>query len=475
MCLPYLLYFSFHFTTSKQLDFALFGFFSDVIGDVFFPPSDSSSGSASELGYDDNLMKSFAVYGGAFLMRPIGGMLIGTMGDKYGRKHALVISLFLMAVPTFLMGCLPTYAQVGSLSTALLVICRLAQGMSVGGQLPASLIYTVEMRPKQKWGFYGSLVMMAANVGTLLGNFVGALLRTVLTDEQLHSWGWRIPFWSGLLIALVAAYLRLHGEEHHPNEGEYDNNGESEHSQPKHPLREAVQRDNLTALCSATLTPMLWGAGFYVSFVWMAIFMQDIMDPPIENAFWINSMTLLFGVTLPLPLMGWISDYFGRVRTMVIGALGLGALGPIMLMIISHGRPVQAFFAQWTIGLLLSIFGGPISAWLVEKFPSKVRATSAALGYDLAHCTASAFSPLVATVLAQKVSPVAPGVIYPFFAILALVGMVMSIQTHQDGSVHDDNTTTSDVGSTVDNDATKSEEQAEDLLGKEDPTLNPIV
>eukprot|EP00970_Alexandrium_tamarense_P004796 scaffold795_cov195-Alexandrium_tamarense.AAC.14 len=88
----------------------------DVIGDVFFPPSDSSSGSASELGYDDNLMKSFAVYGGAFLMRPIGGMLIGTMGDKYGRKHALVISLFLMAVPTFLMGCLPT----------------LAQGMSVG-------------------------------------------------------------------------------------------------------------------------------------------------------------------------------------------------------------------------------------------------------------------------------------------------------------------------------------------------------
>eukprot|EP01082_Thalassiosira_pseudonana_P011175 g10521.t1 g10521 contig4:2038438-2039984(+) len=417
-------------------DFALFGFFSDVIGDVFFPPSDSSSGSASELGYDDNLMKSFAVYGGAFLMRPIGGRI-------------------------------SEYCTVGDL--------QIGSRNECWRQLPASLIYTVEMRPKQKWGFYGSLVMMAANVGTLLGNFVGALLRTVLTDEQLHSWGWRIPFWSGLLIALVAAYLRLHGEEHHPNEGEYDNNGESEHSQPKHPLREAVQRDNWTALCSATLTPMLWGAGFYVSFVWMAIFMQDIMDPPIENAFWINSMTLLFGVTLPLPLMGWISDYFGRVRTMVIGALGLGALGPIMLMIISHGRPVQAFFAQWTIGLLLSIFGGPISAWLVEKFPSKVRATSAALGYDLAHCTASAFSPLVATVLAQKVSPVAPGVIYPFFAILALVGMVMSIQTHQDGSVHDDNTTTSDVGSTVDNDATKSEEQAEDLLGKEDPTLNPIV
>ena len=143
-------------------------------------------------------------------MRPIGGMIIGYMGDKYGRKYALVLSLFLMAVPTFVMGCLPSYDQVGVLSTVLLVICRLLQGMSVGGQLPASLIYTVETRPKEKWGLYGSLVMMAANIGTLLGNLVGATLRSVLTEEQLVSWGWRIPFLSGVLIAFVAWYLQLH-------------------------------------------------------------------------------------------------------------------------------------------------------------------------------------------------------------------------------------------------------------------------
>lgn len=165
--------------------------------------------------------------------------------------------------------------------------------------------------------------------------------------------------------------------------------------------------------------------------------MNDIMQPPMPNAFWINAMALLFGVTLPLPLTGILSDYCGRVRTMVAGALLLGALGPILLIIISFGEPVKAFFAQWGIGILLSLYGGPISAWLVEKFPPKVRLTSASLGYDLAHCTASAFTPLIATLLTQKVSLIAPGVIYPFFAILGLIGIFTATKIHQDGGLDD--------------------------------------
>lgn len=115
---------------------------------------------------------------------------------------------------------------------------------------------------------------MAANVGTLIGNLFGAVLRSVLTEEQLLKWGWRIPFWCGLLIAFVAIYLRLHGHEHHPNEGRYGSEsssgvGEQEEPLPKYPIREALRRENLVALISATLTPMLWGAGFYISFVWM--------------------------------------------------------------------------------------------------------------------------------------------------------------------------------------------------------------
>jgi MHS family proline/betaine transporter-like MFS transporter len=181
----------------------------DIIAQVFFPPE--------TYGENGNLVKAFAIFGGAFLMRPIGGLVIGYIGDKHGRKQALTKSLFLLAIPTTCMGFLPTYERVGSLAIVLLVICRLLQGISVGGQLPASLVYTVEKRDTSQWGYYGSLPMVAANCGSLLGNLCGALLRSVLTEDQLLSWGWRLPFFSGILIAFVAMYLRAHGDEVHTN------------------------------------------------------------------------------------------------------------------------------------------------------------------------------------------------------------------------------------------------------------------
>ncbi|KAL7528466.1 hypothetical protein ACHAXR_005348 [Thalassiosira sp. AJA248-18] len=442
-------------------DFALFGFFSDIIAEVFFPPSDDEDNNNDFNGTDlshGNLVRSFAVYGGAFVMRPIGGILIGYCGDKYGRKQALVPALFLMAIPTTLMGCLPTYEQVGGWSTALLVMCRLVQGMSVGGQLPASLIYTVETRPKEQWGFYGSLVMMCANIGTLLGNLIGALMRTVLTHDQLVSWGWRIPFLTGSLNAFVALYLWMYGYEHHPNAGEYDtvegdddqdsNQKESEGQvRPRYPLREVCRRENLPGLLSAWLTTSLYGGAFYTSFVWMATYMDVLIDPPIENAFWVNAMALLFGIVLVLPVTGMLSDHTGRLKAMIAGAVGLAILGPIMLWVISTGGSVKAFFAQWTIGLFLSLFGGPMNAWLVEMFPAKFRLTSAALGYDLAHCTASAFSPLVATVLVNEYGPLAPGAMYPFFAVLSLIGMFISTRTRYDIGDTNDMGTLTDGGS----------------------------
>jgi len=210
--------------------------------------------------------------------------------------------------------------------------------------------------------------------------------------------------------------LRLHGKEHNP-------------------LREVFKRENLPALGSATLTPMLWGAGFYTTFVWMAIYMEVLIDPPIEHGFWINAVALLFGIIIPLPLTGMLSDRIGRDKTMSIGIVGLATLGPIAIKVISTGVAVEAFLAQWTLGIFLSFFGGPMNAWLVEKFPPRVRLTSAALGYDLAHCSASAFSPLAATLLVQNYGNNSPGMMYPFFAVLAVGGMYMSTKIHRDGGI----------------------------------------
>lgn len=393
-------------------DFALFGFFSDIIAVKFFPPSSSQD--------NTNLLYSFALFGGAFLMRPIGGLAIGYIGDKHGRKTALTFALFLMGIPTFAMGCLPTYEAVGSLSIVLLAICRLLQGMSVGGQLPASLIYTVEKRPRNLWALYGSLVMMAANVGTLLGNLVGATLRSALSEEQLLLWGWRIPFVSGILIIFVAIYLKCWGVEHHPNAGVYDH----QDSEIKNPLAASFRKGNRWPLVSCALTPMLWAAGFYVTFVWMAIYMEDLVEPPIPNAFWINFGTLLLGLTAFLPLSAMLSDKVGRVRTMVVGAVLTGICGPLLLIVISKGAKAwEAFLCQWALGVLISLFGGPLCAWLVESFPAEVRLTSASLGYDIAHALGAGFSPLLATVLVDRKGSAAAGAIYPIFAFLSLLGL----------------------------------------------------
>ncbi|KAL7525502.1 hypothetical protein ACHAWF_001391, partial [Thalassiosira exigua] len=195
----------------KAYDFTLFGFFSDVIPEVFFP-LDGSGNNGMGYGGDlshGNLVNSFTVYG---LRGRVPHAARGRHRPRLLRRQVREEGdPRPVALPdggaTTLMGFLPTYEQVGSWSTSLLVLCRLLKGMSVGGQLPTSLVYTVETRPREHWGYYASLVMMAANVGTLLGNPVGAVIRTVLTDSQLLSYGCRIAFWTGLLNALVLIFL----------------------------------------------------------------------------------------------------------------------------------------------------------------------------------------------------------------------------------------------------------------------------
>lgn len=322
-------------------------------------------------------------------MRPIGGLVTGHIGDKHGRKKALVFSLFCMSIPTVALGLLPTYASVGGWSTALLIICRMLQGFSVGGQLPSTLVYTLERKPREKWGYYGSFVNFAANFGVILGNLVGALIRQLVTPEQLLTVGWRAAFLSGIAILPVAVYLKLCGKEHHPNEGHYEDDSTSSaalsESQRKHPLREAVKRENWLALSSSILVPMLYGGGYYLSVVWMAIYMSEIIHPPVPGSFWVNLAANVFGVTLTAFFTGWLSDRVGRIKLMSFGAISTGILAPIMIWLISEsgGKVAEALFAQLCLTFFFSFYAGPFSAWLVERFPVKIRLTSVSLGFNI--------------------------------------------------------------------------------------------
>lgn len=390
-------------------DFAVFGYFSDILGTVFFPPQ---IGNAATI-------ESFAVFWGAFLMRPVGGLMLGYIGDTRGRKKALEISMFLMAIPTFSLGCLPSYASVGEMSTVLLIIVRMVQGLSAGGQLVSSIVYLVEPRPKDMWGWYGSFSLLAANFGTLVGGLVATLIRHYMNESALTEWGWRIPFLSGVTVSLCGIYLRYYCEDdciHRPRVSVGERN----------PIKLAFSRGNRRSLLSATLVPMLWSSGFYLSFVWMAIFMRDLVSPPILNAFALNSASLFFSLCLFFPFAGRLSDLYGRLKVMLIGGITLGVVSPFMIRIISGGKAQHIFIAQSVMGISLSLWGSPMCAWMAESFPRGARLTSIAIGYNTAQAVIGGSSPAVATYLVDTYGVHSPGYLLSAIAVLSVGGLLVS-------------------------------------------------
>jgi MHS family proline/betaine transporter-like MFS transporter len=355
-------------------------------------------------------------------MRPIGGMMMGYIGDTYGSRKALTISIFLMAFPTFAMGCLPGYERVGSLSIVLLTIVRLLQGLSVGGQLISSLVFTLERHPKSKWGLYGSYVLAAANLGTLLGGLVATLVRRSLSDEALHSWGWRIPFLCGIVVSFSGYYLKRHGEDDDPRHIHGDD--APSNVPPPNPIRLAFSRSNMRSLLASSMITLLWSSGFYLTFVFMAVFMSDLIETPVPNSFAVNSASLLSSVCILFPVAGWLSDKVGRRRVMTVGGVAMGVLAPSMIALISSGNATTAFFSQFVLGVCLSLFGAPMMAWLAESFEPAARLTSVAVGYNIAQAVGGGMSPAIATELVDRYGPISPGFYITFMATISLLGLL---------------------------------------------------
>jgi MFS transporter, MHS family, proline/betaine transporter len=274
----------------------------------------------------------------------------------------------------------------------------------------------------------------------LIGGITSFVLRGTLTHEQLVAWGWRIPFLAGISISYAAYYLKAHGSDdtkhglHSTGRSddvmtEYQAGDDPDdvvvHSAVPvtNPLREAFSRGNLRSLLAATLVPMLFASGFYFSFVWMAIYMSKLIEHPVPGAHALNAAALFLSVCLVFPVAGALSDRFGRVRVMTIGALGMGIFTPLLLQCIRQGEPGLAFIAQCTMGVLLSTYSAPMCAWLVEAFEPGARLTSVAIGYNFAQAIAGGSTPFVATYMVDNVGSSSPGWILTFVSMASLIGL----------------------------------------------------
>ena len=252
-------------TVLEFFDFAVFGYFASVISEEFFPAGNKSAA----------LAETFAVFAGAFCMRPLGGIIFGYLGDRFGHEKALLGSIVMMAVSTFLMGCLPTYRQVGAWAPTFLILVRSLQGLSCGGQLVGGFLVAIENTPAEQSGFFGSVVFASTVVGTAGGSGVAALMRAHMTPAALHSWGWRVPFWCGIFIGLFGYLAR--GSEMHVSKSADSPSKHKSDKPPKNPLLVAVSESwydilVIAAACSYTT------CSFYLIMVWIVTYLTSMHE-----------------------------------------------------------------------------------------------------------------------------------------------------------------------------------------------------
>lgn len=395
-------------------DFGVFGYFAPIIGAHFFPSGDKMA----------SLINTFGVFAAGYMMRPIGGMIFGHIGDRMGRKKALMLSVAMMALPTTLLGLLPTHAQIGVAASVLLVLLRLVQGLSVGGELIGSISFVTESAPPERRGFVGSWTLFTAAGGIMLGSAVATLLHGFLSDTALHSWGWRVPFICGIIIGFVGLWMRRGlvetGEFQKVKEaGEIDRN----------PVAAALKSSPGAILHVASLV-VLMGGGFYILFVWWPTYLTKIVQPPIPHALAVNTIGMLFLMALT-PVGGWLSDKFGRRPVLLIATAGILVAAYPLFYLTDHGAFFSALGAQMIFALFMSSALGPMPATMVELFPTRTRYSGVAVGYNISLAVFGGTSPLVATWLISKTGDItAPAYYVMAMAVISLIAAFNIKHTH---------------------------------------------
>lgn len=359
-------------------DFGVYGFFAAAIGTQFFPAHDPAT----------SLLASFGVFAIGFLARPLGGLVFGHIGDRLGRRAAVVGSVVMMVIPTFLMALLPTYAQIGIAAPVLLILLRLAQGLAVGGEYTTSMVLLVEEALPSRRGRVGSFAPFGAFGGLLLGSAIGWAITSVLSPERSASWGWRVAFVTGLAIGVVVFFIR----RRLPREV-----GLAAPHPAQSPLGDAF-RTQKRAILQVIGFNLANGIGFYLCFVYVTSWVQQVSHIAQSTALLLNSAALA-ALMLITPVVGALADRVGRRPILLVGATGLTFLAVPLFWLIGHATVVSILSGQIGFALLIACFSGAGPAFMVEAFPKHVRCAGLSVGYNLALSIFGGTVPMVAVYL----------------------------------------------------------------------------
>ncbi|MDQ0346920.1 MFS transporter [Ancylobacter vacuolatus] len=363
-------------------DFAAYGFLAAIFAKNFFPDSDAFVG----------LIAAFGIFAASFIMRPVGGIVFGHIGDRYGRRQALFISAATMTASTVAIGLLPTYAAIGAAAPALLLVLRLLQGLSIGGEYTTSAIFLAENAKVRRRGLIASFAGCGASGGTLLGSAVGAATATLMSTDDLIAWGWRIPFLLGILLGGFTLYLRGSSQERAAPA--------RPHRVGRLPLVEALRADGREMIRAAVLNLTL-GVSFYMLFVYLTTYMQQVDGLTERLSLQINTISMVVVLGLA-PVFAALSDRVGRKPVVCGGLIGFVLFSWPLFLLLDSGDAFYALAGQLGFAVLMAAYAGPMPCVLVEMFRPATRCTALSLSYNLALGLAGGTAPMVAVYLVNR-------------------------------------------------------------------------
>src|SRR3989441_4601047 len=404
-------------------DFYIFGSLASILAVKFFEKSHPVAA----------FLSTVAIFSMGFLIRPLGALVFGWLGDKVGRKYTFIATLSGMGVSTALIGVIPTYAKIGILAAILLFALRLIQGLCLGGEYGGAITYVAEHISDAKRGYYTGWLQTSPTLGIVVSLAVIIGTRSALGTEKFNDWGWRIPFIISLLLVMIAVYIRLSLQET-PIFQDIKARGQT----ATNPWRQAFLSSNVKYVGIATIVVLGQGCVWYSGQFWALYFLQTVKKLDVLTSSYIVGAALLIA-TPTLIFWGWLSDKIGR-KPIILGGMALASLTyyPLYSALGNYADPANVNYpmAILIVVILVNYVGmtyGPIGAFLAEFFPSRIRYTSVSVPYHIGNGWGGGLVPIVTTSMFLSTGSVGYALIYPIVvpAVMFLIALFVMPETRK--------------------------------------------
>ncbi|WP_406715523.1 MFS transporter [Trueperella pyogenes] len=399
----------------EWFDYASYSYLATVIATVFFPTDNPTLA----------LLQTFAVFALSFILRPVGAIFWGYLGDRRGRRWALSWSILLMSTATFLIGCLPSYASIGYFAPVFLLLLRMIQSFSASGEYAGAAIFLAEYSSAKHRGIYTSLVPASTATGLLLGSLTATGLHSFFAPEDLTSWGWRLPFLVAGPLGLVGRYIRVHIEDSPTYVAMTRQSSALSMSRRKNPFRILCRYHRSTVLIAFGVAS-LNAVAFYVLLTYMPTYLTETVGFSSVKSNLASSIVLV-GYIFSIFAMGHLSDKYGR-KTMLFVACGLFILLTVPLFSLLNTTSFWAIVGvEMLLVLVLTMNDSTLPTFLSESFPTEVRYSGFALSFNMANALLGGTAPFISTWLMSVTgNSLAPAWYLVAIAVLAMGAMIFA-------------------------------------------------